>query len=199
MHKLIAILLATLCLSACGKPADTFDWKEEIQLHDGRKIVAQRLDVLGGWAEPGQERAPKERSITFSDPDNPAKTYTHTITGSSNYLLLDFENGVPWLIVYVGPFSTDTKCPNDTYDTYRWNGAGWQQMAFKNLPKKFTGPNLTDAYSDETRVKGKLTTAIQIRGEIERSKREFATEAIWRFVEKIGNGRPIDCQDYLLK
>jgi hypothetical protein len=111
MRKLLAILFISLCLIACGKQANTFDWKEEIQLHDGRKIIAQRLDVLGGRSELGQEASPKERNITFADPDNPAKTYTHKITGASNYLLLDFDKGVPWLIVHVGPFSTDTKCP----------------------------------------------------------------------------------------
>jgi hypothetical protein len=111
MRKLLAILFISLCLIACSKQANTFDWKEEIQLHDGRKIIAQRLDVLGGRSELGQEASPKERSIAFADPDNPAKTYTHKITGASNYLLLDFDKGVPWLIVHVGPLALIQNAP----------------------------------------------------------------------------------------
>jgi hypothetical protein len=54
MRKLLTLLLMALIHTACSKQANTFDWKEEIQLHDGRKIIAQRLDVLGGRSEPAQ-------------------------------------------------------------------------------------------------------------------------------------------------
>jgi hypothetical protein len=196
-----ALFIATTTLTlltACSpnpSPPKTFDWKEEIQLHDGRKIIAERLDTLGGWAEPGQEGAPQLRRITFPDPNQSGKTYTHTITGSSNYLLLDFDKGQPWLIVEIGPFSTDSKCPIGTYETFTMREGKWQSVSYAGLPRQFLKPNMALSYTNSMREKGQLTSSSQIMQRINDS-RYTALESAWNLVQTNVHGRPIDCDHY---
>jgi len=178
-----------------------FRWKEEVLLHDGRKIIAERKDVMGGWAEPGQSGSTQQRIITFSDPDHPEKKYTHKIMGSSNYLLLDFEEGVPWLIVYVGPFSYETTCPIGTYETFAWAGDGWRSVSYAELPKRFNHPNMAVSYTPDMldpRRKGALLSADEIRNLILNSKRVRAggSGISWRLVEKDSDGTITDCDYY---
>jgi hypothetical protein len=159
---LIAALSIPLLAACSDKAFAPFDWKEEIQLHDGRKVIAERVDTYGGPREPSQsEPNTKERTIRFADPSDLKKTYTHKITGSSNYLMLDFYEGKPWLVVHVGPFSTDTRCPIGTYDTYSWDGQQWVQRSFKEKPIAFVKPNMATGYTvdaPERRRKGQLLT-----------------------------------------
>src|SRR5450830_674898 len=61
----------------------TFKWKEEVLLHDGRKIIVERKDVMGGWAEPGQSGSTQQRIITFSDPDHPKKNTPTKLWGAA--------------------------------------------------------------------------------------------------------------------
>jgi len=198
--ELLGCLLALLSALAGCTPS-TFEWKEEILLHDGRKIIAQREDVEGGWAEPGQSGSAQKRTITFPDPDIPSKQYTHQITGSSNYLLLDFENGVPWLIVYVGPFSFDTKCPVDTYETFTQINGAWRSVSYSTLPKRFNKPNMATTYTPDMpdlRRHGKILTADEINRIIAAKKKLAAGSygTTWRLIDRDSDGFITDCEHY---
>lgn len=197
---LIPALSMPLLAACSGKAFEPFDWKEEIQLHDGRKVIAERVDTYGGPREPSQsEPNTNERTIKFVDPSDPEKTYTHKITGSSNYLMLDFYEGKPWLVVRVGPFSTNTRCPIGTYDTYSWDGQQWVQRSFKERPKEFIKPNMATSYSvdaPERRRKGQLLTKEEIQKILSDKKQIGSAESSWRFVDDRGNGRSTDCLSY---
>jgi hypothetical protein len=198
--KAISLMLTLITLQACGNPLPgPFDWKEEILLHDGRKVIAERVDTYGGPREPSQkEPNTKDRTIRFADPSDPKKTYTHTITGSSNYLMLDFYEGKPWLVVDVGPFSTDTRCPIGTYDTYSWDGQQWVQRSFKDRPRAFIKPNMAVVYTADNpdrRKKGETLSAQSIV-ELQRDIGRLGVVEVSQFVDKRSNGRPSDCHDY---
>jgi hypothetical protein len=202
---LIAALSIPLLAACSDKAFAPFDWKEEIQLHDGRKVIAERVDTYGGPREMAQtEPNTKERTIRFADPTDPKKTYSHKITGTSNYLMLDFHEGKPWLVVFVGPFSTDTKCPIGTYDTYAWDGAQWVQRSFKDRPKELVRPNMAVSYlSDhqtsgqpDLRRKSQLLTKIAIESLAKEKARRGDLDEITKFVDKGGNGYPTDCDHY---
>lgn len=198
-HGCLSVSLLLPALAGCTP--NTFEWKEEILLHDGRRIIAERKDVAGGWTEPGQSGSTQKRTITFSDPDDPKKKYTHQITGSSNYLLLDFEKGVPWLIVSVGPFSVDTDCPIGSYETFTQVNGVWRSVSYTGLPKEFTKPNMSVTYTPDMpdpRKKGKVLRAEEIQALLASKKRVLAgaSGTTWRLVQKNDHGRPIDCQAY---
>ncbi|MFD1841404.1 hypothetical protein [Paracidovorax cattleyae] len=199
LRRCFALVLLLPALASCTP--NTFEWKEEILLHDGRRIIAERKDVAGGWAEPGQSGSTQKRTITFLDPDDPKKRYTHQITGSSNYLLLDFYRGVPWLIVSVGPFSVDTDCPIGSYETFTQVNGAWRSVSYTDLPREFTKPNMAVEYTPDMpdpRKKGKTLSAEEIQKLIASMKRVLAgaSGTTWRLVEKNSHGRPIDCQAY---
>jgi hypothetical protein len=199
--KVFTLMASMFALQACGNPLPgPFDWKEEILLHDGRKVVVDRVDTYGGSREPSQaEPNTKDRTIRFADPSDPKKTYSHKITGSSNYLMLDFYEGKPWLIVRVGPFSTDTRCPIGTYDTYSWDGQQWVQRSFKERPKPFIKPNMATSYTvdaPERRRKGQLLTKEEIQKILMDKKQIGSAESSWRFTDDRGDGRTTDCLAY---
>ncbi|MDA8454341.1 hypothetical protein M4R22_06170 [Acidovorax sp. GBBC 3334] len=198
-HVCLSVSLLLPALAGCTP--NTFEWKEEILLHDGRKIIAERKDVAGGWTEPGQSGSTQKRTITFPDPNDPKKKYTHQITGSSNYLLLDFEKGVPWLIVSVGPFSVNTDCPIGSYETFTQVNGAWRSVSYSELPKAFANPNMSVTYTPDMpdpRRKGKVLSAEEIQALLASKKRVLAgaTGTTWRLVQKNDHGRPIDCQAY---
>jgi hypothetical protein len=200
-QALLITALSIPFLAACSdKAIAPFDWKEEIQLHDGRKVIAERVDTYGGPREPSQsEPNTKERTIRFADPSDPKKTYTHKITGSSNYLMLDFYEGKPWLVVFVGPFSTDTRCPIGTYDTYSWDGAHWIPRAFKERPSAFAKPNMATSYfvdQPERRRKGQILSTDSIQQILKDKQRNSSAEETWRFIAIDVDKRSTDCADY---
>lgn len=190
-------LLAFLpMLGACDS---TFKWKEEIRLHDGRIVIAERVDVLGGRHEPGQSASEKVRTINFADPSNAKKRYTHSVTGSSNYGVVDFIDGVPWMVVLVGPFSDGTKCPVGSYETITWINGGWRSVSYADLPKKIKTTNMAYGYAPdqpEMRKAGELLTADKINYIIKKSSRLGAVSSSYQLVETNGAGRPMDCEYY---
>ena len=182
-------------LGACDS---TFKWKEEIRLHDGRIVIAERVDVLGGWHEPGQSASEKIRTINFSDPSDAKKKYTHSVTGSSNYVVVDFIDGVPWMVVLIGPFSDGTKCPVGSYETITWRDGGWRSVSYADLPKNISIVNMAYSYAPdqpEMRKSGKLLTAEQI-DYINKKSRLGAVISSYQLVYVNGAGRPMDCEYY---
>ena len=96
-------LMMGISMSACS----TTSWKEEVLLHDGSKIVAERSVSRGGRHEIGQKPPYKEQSLTFIMPGTKQKikwedTYSEDL-GSANFLpmLLDIHNAIAYLVVIV--------------------------------------------------------------------------------------------------
>lgn len=70
------ILTLGVSMNACGSGSN--NWKEEVQLSDGRVIVVERETIreAGGdeWASNRSGSKPKEYRIRFADPDGSGKT-----------------------------------------------------------------------------------------------------------------------------
>ena len=185
-------------LMACS---NVLHWKEEVRLSDGRTILVERTEKGGGRHEPGQRPSPQLRTIRFSDPDDPKKVYEHAVKGYSNYILLDFERGVPWMIVLIGPYSRHTNCPNESYEVLTWISNSWRRVEYKSLPDRFNKINMPNSYgqrskdpnyNEDPRKNNETIGADKVSDMINQLPRR-ASEKSYRLVQEDGHGRPIDC------
>lgn len=106
-HKILAIvaLIATFSLNASAAwfGFGGANWKEEVLLHDGRKIVVERHVERGGRHEIGQIPDYVEQSLSFTLPESGErvvwKDHFSEDIGSSSFLpmLVDIYQGVAYV------------------------------------------------------------------------------------------------------
>jgi hypothetical protein len=140
------------------------NWKEEVLLHDGTKIVVERSHAYGGSREIGQPPSIKEQGIAFS-----LSGTGQTITwkdeygkevGGSNFILLALHvlNGAPYIVVKPNLCRSYNKWgrPNPPYVVFKYDGKAWQRIPFTELPTEFKATNLSLMYTkaDERYISG---------------------------------------------
>jgi len=132
-------------MSACSK-----SWKEEVQLHDGSKIIVERSQSYGGRHEVGQSSPIKEHTITFSLP-NSSKAISWTSEygedlGRANFNLLALHvlNGTPYLVTEPNLCLSYNKWgrPNPPYVFFKYDGKAWQRISLSEFPTEFKNFNL---------------------------------------------------------
>jgi len=125
-------------------------WKEEVLLHDGSKIIAERSQAYGGNHEIGQTPPIKEQEITFTVPST-GKTLTFKSEfsediGRANFdlLALDILNGTPYIIASPNLCLAYNKWgrPNPPYIIFKNDGTGWKRIPLQELPAEFKAFNL---------------------------------------------------------
>jgi hypothetical protein len=139
------ILILGGSMSGCG--TDTFTWKEEVLLHDGKKIIVEMSDTYDPSMrhEIGQRAPLAEHKTTFTIPGT-----TQTVSWKSDnhptsdlahlYLLtLDFLDGVPYVAVTTGRCATYNKWgrPNPPYVLFKYVGE-WKRISLAEFSEKFT-------------------------------------------------------------
>ena len=148
--------LLLLLLAATGLNAQAFlgignsvSWKEEVQLHDGRKIIVERSQTHGGRGEVGQSPI-KEHSITFTLPGSKEKItwkdeYTEDV-GRSSFLLvaLHILNDTAYIVASPNLCLSYNKWgrPNPPYVIFKNDGKEWQRIQLSDLPLVFKEVNL---------------------------------------------------------
>ena|SRR5688572_762195 len=131
-------------------------WKEEVLLHDGSKIIVERMVERGGRHEIGQKPPYKEQSLRFTLPGT-----KHTITwedhysqdlGSANFLpmALDILGGTPYLVAHPMGCLSYNKWgrPNPPYVIFRHQGDEWMRISLQELPTNITRPNVIISMPD---------------------------------------------------
>ena len=107
--KLGFLLMMGVSMSAdAGLFGHTMSWKEEVLLHDGSKIIAERHYNLGGYpAIESQERAALDVTVTFNLLGTNKKIIWKTDydqakpePNSLNLIRLDVVKGVPYIATY---------------------------------------------------------------------------------------------------
>ena len=150
-------------------------WQEEVLLHDGRTIVAERYVRRGGRAEIGQSGAYVEQQLSFSDPAT-GKTYTWSDgysaeLGMANFLVLALHvvDGVPYVVADPMGCQSYNKWgrPNPPYVIFMAQGNGWQRIDLADLPTQAHSANLLHSAPDEwvRRHGTRHVTAAQIQEE----------------------------------
>ena len=126
-------------ITACSQTS----WKEEVLLHDGTIITAQRTYNLGG--KPGfdaTERVPLDETVTFNLPN--AKTiiwkndFKDTVPepNSLNHFRFDIVGVVPYLATYPAGCIAYNKWgrPNPPQVLLKYAAGQWQRITLAELP-----------------------------------------------------------------
>jgi hypothetical protein len=149
-------ITSLLCITALSAwAADS--WKEEVLLHDGKKIIVERSTVRGGRHEIGQRGAYIEQSLRFIQPGT-----SNTIEwkddfskdiGNSNFLpmLLDIVDGMPYLVASPMGCMAYNKWgrPNPPYVVLQYQDKEWRRIALEALPTNIQTPNLIYSSPDD--------------------------------------------------
>lgn len=137
------------------------NWKEEVLLHDGSKLIVERSQTRGGRHEVGQPPSVKEHTITFDLP-NTGKTLTFKSEygedlGRANFnlLALHIHNGTPYLVVAPNLCLSYNKWgrPNPPYVFFKYDGKTWQRIPLSEFPTEFKNFNLIINNGQEEQIK----------------------------------------------
>ena len=146
------------------------NWKEEVLLHDGSKIIATRTVERGGRHEIGQEPPIKEQSLTFTMPGINENVVWHDKftddIGGANFLpmLLQVRKGIAYLVVHPMGCLSYNKWgrPNPPYVVFRYQDNAWTRIQLAELPGEFKTPNLIFSSPDhEAKKVGKSVVSAE--------------------------------------
>lgn len=148
-------------------------WQEEVLLHDGSKIIVERMVKRGGRHEIGQKPPYKEQRLRFT-----MLGATQTVTwedhysddlGQANFLpmALDIVGGTPYLVVYPMGCLSYNKWgrPNPPYVIFQYRANEWTRIPLEQLPAAITTLNVLFSQPDVEveRLKTRFITAEMIK------------------------------------
>lgn len=152
-------------------------WKEEVLLHDGKKIIVKRSQSYGGRHEVGQASPIKSHTISFILP-NSSKTFAWVSeysedVGRANFDLIALHvlNSTPYIVTSPAGCLSYNKWgrPNPPYVLFKYDGKDWQHIQMSELPAEFKTVNIDvgmpwDIRDREVKFdKGDLLTAETIK------------------------------------
>jgi hypothetical protein len=150
VFKTIGLVLALgVSMSACSA---TKSWKEEVPLHDGRKIVVERVQHLGSRPTlESRERTILDETITFSLPGTSqritwAMSFRDDIPDQNgvNVLVLDIVNNTPYIAGYPAGCIAYNKWqrPNPPQILYKYESGQWKRITLSEFPQQISRANL---------------------------------------------------------
>lgn len=155
--KLGLILMLGASMSACAGFGGT-SWKEEVLLHDGSKIIAERSVARGGRHELGQRPPIESQRLKFTMPVSGERVtwednYSEDI-GTASFLpmLLDIRQRAAYLVANPMGCLSYNKWgrPNPPYVVFRYEGKEWRRIPLQELPAEIKTPNLIFSSPDST-------------------------------------------------
>lgn len=143
----ISLMILGGGMSACAMGSKT-SWKEEVLLHDGSKIIAERHYNLGGY--PGldaHERVPLDETVTFKLTNNKNIIWKNDFRDSEpepnslNHFHFDIVNGVPYLATYPAGCIAYNKWgrPNPPQILFKYENDRWKRIILAELPSVLVG------------------------------------------------------------
>lgn len=131
-------------------------WQEEVLLHDGSKIVIERMVKRGGRHEVGQKPSFKEQRLSFTVPGSNQVVmwedhYSQDL-GQANFLpmAVDISSGTPYLVVYPMGCLSYNKWgrPNPPYVVFHYQKNEWKRVSLEELPSEINSPNMIFSMPD---------------------------------------------------
>lgn len=162
----ISLMIMGGGMSAC---ADGTSWKEEVLLHDGKKLIVERSVVRKGRHEPFQRPPIGEETLSFKHPVTHERIrwkdeYGDDV-GMSNFglMMLEIDQKAAYIVAEPRGCLSYNKWgrPNPPYVVFKSQGGDWKRITLKELPARFKTPNLVMASPDEEakKAEGGLITA----------------------------------------
>lgn len=145
--KLAMFLMLGVSISGCSK---TMDWKEEVLLHDGSKIIVERSVDRGGRHEIGQQPPIKEQSLAFVMPITNEhitwKSEFNEDVGLADFqpMLLDISQGIAYVVATPVGCQSYNKWgrPNPPYIVFKYENKEWKRIPLQELSTEIKTPNL---------------------------------------------------------
>ncbi|MDX1253601.1 MAG: hypothetical protein IDH49_15385 [Gammaproteobacteria bacterium] len=172
-------------------------WKEEVLLHDGRKIIVERTVERGGRHEMGQKPPYKEQSLRFTLPGTKQEIiwedrYSEDV-GSANFLpmALDMAKGIPYIVAYPMGCLSYNKWgrPNPPYVIFKYQNRAWERIPLQELPVEIKTPNLIfSSPDDKVKELGKHFISAETIAQIIEGYRQPEYKTILREPVKGGEG-----------
>ncbi|WP_141397537.1 hypothetical protein [Polaromonas sp. AER18D-145] len=140
VFKIIGLALTLgVSMTACSQTR----WKEEVLLHDGTIITAERVYNLGNF--PGfdaTERLPLDETVTFNLPNATSIIWKSDFRdaapepNSLNHFRFDIVAGIPYLATYPAGCIAYNKWgrPNPPQVLLKYGAGQWQRITFSELP-----------------------------------------------------------------
>lgn len=143
----IAVMTLGGGMSAC---ADGTSWKEEVLLHDGKRLIVARSQTYGGRHEIGQSAPIREHTISFMLPNSKKplsfkSEYSEDVGRANlNLLALHVLNVTPYIVTEPNLCLAYNKWgrPNPPYVIFKHDGKAWQRIPLSQLPAEFKAINL---------------------------------------------------------
>ena len=186
---------------------DSASWKEEVQLHDGGKIMVKRWQSHGGRHELGQPLPIKDHSVTFSLPCSGSTItwkdeYSEDV-GMANFLLLALHvrNGTPYLVTSpVGCLGYNKwGRPNPPYVFFKYDGTAWQRIGLEEFPAEFKDINLViRSYGLEKKLidQGLVSAEMVKKFNSDLTQPEYRTIIRETFETGKNSASKVDCPDW---
>lgn len=148
----LLLMLGASMNASAGLFGHSKGWKEEVQLHDGRVIVAERHFNLGGYPSlDSHNRSPLDETISFVLPESNKKISWKTEfrddmpePNSLGPLLLDIVGGIPYLATSpAGCIAYNKwKRPNPPYVLFKYVDNEWKRIPLEEFPPELVHANL---------------------------------------------------------
>ena len=127
-------------------------WKEEVLLHDGKKIIVERSEQLGGRPTlESRERQTLSQSITFTVPETGQQvtwemSFRNDVPepNSVNVIALDIVNGTPYIGGYpAGCIAYNKwKRPNPPQILFKYEDSQWKRVTLEEFPTQLIQANV---------------------------------------------------------
>ena len=198
----ISLMILGGSMSACAM-GDKTSWKEEVLLHDGKKIIVERSQTYGGYPTiESRERDVLDEEWIFRIPGSDRKVvwksdFRRPPEGDSLMLLqLNFLNGVPYIATSpAGCLAYNHwKRPNPPYVFFTYDGKVWKQISLSTFPAVFKESNVVVGGRSNPKKQAGTTLSVDTIKEENRNL-ELYLQRIVREPLKAG-AMGVSCPDY---
>ena len=119
--RIARTLYLTLYLFSFNALAGTVNWRQEVQLQDGRIVIVDRVSKQTGNLFPANTVIEYEQEISFVHPDTKVRI-GWTLPKGSGGVMLDFEGTTPYLVLRTQSVAdyNNWGCPNPPWLVFRY-------------------------------------------------------------------------------